>query len=278
MNKKWSWNTALLLIVCSFILVLTGCGSKAASTDSAKGDQAAPSGLAAIKQRGTLIVGVKYDTKLFGLKDPASGKVEGFDIDIAKAIAKHILGDENKIELKEVTSKTRIPLLQNGDIDMIVATMTISDERKKQVDFSDVYFEAGQSLLVKKGSPITGIASLTKETKVLAVKGSTSATNIREKAPDATVLEFENYQDAFNALKAGKGVALTTDNSILLGMQKQDPNYVLVGGNFTDEPYGIAVKKGQSDIVQAVNDTIKELKDSGDYNKRYEQWLGVKPE
>ncbi|KAF6605706.1 transporter substrate-binding domain-containing protein, partial [Paenibacillus sp. EKM208P] len=94
-----------------------------------------------------------------------------------------------KLELKEVTSKTRITLLQNGDIDAIIATMTISDERKKQVDFSDVYFNAGQSLLVKKGSPITGLESLTPKTKVLAVKGSTSAKNIREKAPEATILE-----------------------------------------------------------------------------------------
>lgn len=107
------------------------------------------------------MVGVKFDTKLFGLKDPATGNVEGFDIDMSKEIAKHILGDENALELKEVTSKTRIPMLNNGEIDMIVATMTITEERKKEVDFSDVYFQAGQSLLVKKGSPIKGIEDVT---------------------------------------------------------------------------------------------------------------------
>ncbi|MDQ0495899.1 MULTISPECIES: transporter substrate-binding domain-containing protein [Paenibacillus] len=275
MRKRFQWST-LVLVALSCLLVLAGCGGKQETATS--GTETAANGLEAIKQRGKLVVGVKYDTKLFGLKDPASGKVEGFDIDIAKAVAKHILGDETKLELKEVTSKTRITMLQNGDIDAIIATMTISDERKKQVDFSDVYFNAGQSLLVKKGSPITGLESLTPDTKVLAVKGSTSAKNIREKAPKATILEFENYQDAFNALKAGKGDALTTDNSILLGMQKQDPNYILVGGNFTEEPYGIAVKKGQPELLQAINDTIKELKSSGEYDKLHEQWLGVKPE
>lgn len=266
-----------MLVALSCLLVLAGCGGKEGAATSGN-EPAAANGLEAIKQRGKLVIGVKYDTKLFGLKDPASGKVEGFDIDIAKAVAKHIFGDETKLELKEVTSKTRITLLQNGDIDAIIATMTISDERKKQVDFSDVYFNAGQSLLVKKGSPITGLESLTPNTKVLAVKGSTSAKNIREKAPEATILEFENYQDAFNALKAGKGEALTTDNSILLGMQQQDPNYTLVGGNFTEEPYGIAVKKGQTELLQAINDTLKELKSNGEYNKLHEQWLGVKPE
>ncbi|MDR0269082.1 glutamate ABC transporter substrate-binding protein [Paenibacillus sp.] len=266
MKKRY---TSVLLILLAVCLAMVGCGGK----KEAKGGT-----LEAIKARGKLIAGVKFDTNLFGLKDPATGKVEGFDIDIAKALAKKILGDENKIELKEVTSKTRIPLLQNGDIDLIVATMTITEDRKKQVDFSDIYFKAGQSLLVKKGSPIKGLENLKKGTKVLTVKGSTSATNIRAKAPDATVLEFENYQDAFTALKAGQGDALTTDNSILLGMQKQDPNYELVGGNFTDEPYGIAIKKGDAEFVGVVNDLLKEMKASGEYDKLYEKWMGVKPE
>lgn len=266
MNKLKRSHLLLILMVVAVTVVLAGCSSKKDTT------------LEAIKDRGKVIVGVKYDTKLFGLKDPATGNVEGFDIDIAKALAKKVLGDETKVELKEVTSKTRIPLLQNGEIDLIIATMTVTEERKEQVDFSDVYFKAGQSLLVKKGSAIQGLESLTKGIKVLAVKGSTSATNIREKAPDAEVLEFENYQDAFTALKAGKGDVLTTDNAILLGMQKQDPDYVLVGGTFTDEPYGIAIRKGDTAFVSTVNELLKEMKDSGDYDKLYEQWMGVKPE
>lgn len=265
-HKKRTIRWAVAILSLLVALTASGCGDKATNT------------LDAIKKRGKVIAGVKYDTKLFGLQDPATGKVEGFDIDIAKALAKKVLGDETKVELKEVTSKTRIPLLQNGDIDLIIATMTINEERKQQVDFSDVYFEAGQSLLVKKGSPIQGLESLTKDSKVLAVKGSTSAKNIREKAPDATVLEFENYQDAFTALKAGQGDALTTDNAILLGMQQQDSNYVLVGGNFTDEPYGIAIRKGDTAFVDTVNELLKEMKENGEYDKLYEQWMGVKPQ
>ncbi|MFB9761326.1 glutamate ABC transporter substrate-binding protein [Ectobacillus funiculus] len=269
-------NFFLFTILSCLLIALVGCGS-AKETSTKETSNEAQNALEKIKKRDKLVVGVKYDTNLFGLKNPSTGEVEGFDIDIAKALAKKILGDESKVELKEVTSKTRIPMLKNGDIDMIIATMTITEERKQEVDFSDVYFKAGQALLVKKGSNIKGIDDIKKGTTVLAVKGSTSAVNIRQKAPEATVLEFENYSEAFQALKAGQGDALTTDNSILLGMQKQDPNYVIAGDIFTDEPYGIAVKKGEAELLQAVNDFLKEYNASGEYDKLYEKWLGEKP-
>ncbi|WP_373232412.1 transporter substrate-binding domain-containing protein [Cohnella sp.] len=269
------------LIMISVALALVGCGAANDSTNKAaespKADAVVSKAIEDIKTRGKFVVGVKYDTNLFGLKDPGTGEVNGFDIDIAKAIAKNILGDETKIELVEVTSKTRIPMLNNGDIDAIVATMTITEERKKEVDFTDVYFNAGQSLLVKKGSPIQSIADLKKGVKVLGVKGSTSVKNIAEKAPEATVLQFENYQDAFTALKAGQGDTLTTDNAILYGMTQQDPNYIMVGGNFTDEPYGIAVKKGETEFAKTINELLTSMKASGEYDKIYEKWLGEKP-
>lgn len=277
MKNVLKWPAFMLVLMLS--IVLSGCNTGSDSPGSGgDGDSSAKGTIEQIKERGKLIAGVKYDTKLFGLKDPSSGAVEGFDVDIAKALAKQILGDETKVELKEVTSKTRIPMLQNGDIDIIIATMTITDERKEQVDFSDVYFEAGQSLLVKNDSSITGLDSLGKGVKVLAVKGSTSAQNIRDKAPDAEVLEYDNYQDAFTALKAGKGDALTTDNIILIGMQQSDNNYKLVGGNFTSEPYGMAIRKGDSAFVEEVNTLLKNLKDSGEYDALHEKWLGSKPE
>lgn len=281
MKMTKSWKLLSVMMVAA-LFVLAGCGNNNAANNTATNGNAAAGettseAIAKIKERGKLLVGVKYDTKLFGLKDPGSGEVEGFDIDISKAIAKHILGDENAIELKEVTSKTRIPMLNNGEIDMVVATMTITEERKKEVDFSDVYFQAGQSLLVKKGSPITGIQDVTKDTKVLGSKGATSIKNIKEKVPGITVLEFDNYQDAFSALKAGQGDALTTDDSILYGMAAQDPGYEVVGEPFSDEPYGIAVQKGNTDVVQAVNDTLAELKTSGDYDAIYTKWIGKAP-
>ncbi|MDM5294531.1 transporter substrate-binding domain-containing protein [Peribacillus simplex] len=273
MLKKKKWLKLSLLSLLAVIL-LAGCGGGNVSdkAEKAGGKVQEIDVLAQVKEKDKIVFGVKNDTRLFGLKNPSTGEVEGFDIDIAKALAAEILGDENKVEFKEVTSKTRMALLNNGDIDAIVATMTITEDRKKEVDFTDVYFDAGQSLLVKKGSDIKGIDSL-KGKKVLAVKGSTSSINIREKAPDAQVLEFENYSEAFAALKSGQGDALTTDDSILYGMADEDPNYELVGGTFTDEPYGIAVKKGNADFVAELNKALKSLKDSGKYDEIHDKWI-----
>ncbi|MEF3305225.1 glutamate ABC transporter substrate-binding protein [Paenibacillus sp. GYB003] len=275
--SMWKKATGITLTAV-MALSLAACAGGAKSGDGAKqGSQPAASPVEQIKARGKLMVGVKYDLNLFGLKDPATGKVEGFDIDLSKAIAKKIFGDENKIELKEVTSKTRIPMLKNGEIDMIVATMTITEDRKKEIDFSDVYFMAGQSLLVKKDSKINGLADLPKGAKVVTAKGSTSAANIREKAPGAQVLEFENYAEAFTALKAGQGDALTTDNALLYGMAKQDPNYRVVSETFTEEPYGIGMRKNEDELVKLVNSVIQDMKANGEYDKLYEKWIGEKP-
>ncbi|MGG4033107.1 transporter substrate-binding domain-containing protein [Paenibacillus cisolokensis] len=282
-----------LLVLAALLVMLAaaGCGASnnpggdadAGGDGSANGGEgggqteAGANALEAIKERGKVVVGVKFDTKLFGLKDPGTGEVEGFDVDIAKAIAKKLTGDEANVELKEVTSKTRIPMLNNGEIDMIIATMTITEERKKEVDFSDVYFNAGQSLLVKKGSPIRSIADVTKDTQVLGVKGATSIKNIEDRVEGLRVKQYENYQEAFTALRAGQGEVLTTDNAILYGMAQQDSNYEVVGDIFTDEPYGIAIKKGETELVQAVNDILSELKSNGEYDAIYEKWIGEKP-
>ena len=134
-----------------------------------------------------IVWGVRYDTKLFGLMDIETREVIGFDIDIAEALTEEILGKSGKAEFVEVVPKTRIPLLKNGNVDSIIATMTITEERKEQVDFTETYFDAGQSLLVKKGSEINGVEDLNGKI-VLAVKGSTSAISIREHAPEAAVL------------------------------------------------------------------------------------------
>ncbi|WP_274654544.1 transporter substrate-binding domain-containing protein [Paenibacillus humicola] len=272
------------LVGLALMLVTAACGGGSGKTtgsgEPAGGESEAVSDASVvdtIKERGKLIAGVKFDTKLFGLKDTGSGQVEGFDIDIAKAIAKKLLGDETKLELKEVTSKTRIPMLNNGEIDLIVATMTVTEERKKEVDFSDVYFKAGQSLLVKKSSPIRSLDDVTKDTQVLGVKGSTSIKNIEDRVEGLRVKQYENYQEAFTALRAGQGEVLTTDNAILYGMAQQDPNFEVVGGTFTDEPYGIAVKKGEAGLVQQINEVLNELKSSGEYDKIYEKWIGEKP-
>ncbi len=252
------------LVLMAAITGLAGCKSESvADLDILETSQAS----------NQIVWGVKNDTRLFGLMDIPSREVKGFDIDIAKEITEKLLGRDGHPVFVEVTSKTRIPLLKNGNIDAIIATMTISEERKKQVDFSDVYFDAGQSLLVKKGSPIKSVADLDSSTTVLVVKGSTSAVNIREASPEARILELENYAEAFTALQAGQGDAMTTDNAILLGMASENPDYELVGGTFTEEPYGIAINKGQENFLNAVNQALQEMHADGTYDEIYSKWF-----
>lgn len=257
-------TTLSVLVMGLLLFTLTACKNSSVSNEDI---------LERTEKSPEIIWGVKYDTRLFGMMNVSTGEVEGFDIDIAKEITKQMLGEDAKATFVEVTSKTRIPLLKNGNIDAIIATMTITEERKEQVDFSDVYFDAGQSLLVKKGSKITGVADLNSNTTVLAVKGSTSAINIREHAPDAKILELENYAEAFTALQSGQGDAMTTDNAILLGMADENPNYTLVGGNFTNEPYGIAINKEQEAFLTAVNQALEEMHKNGTYDKVYNKWF-----
>jgi putative glutamine transport system substrate-binding protein len=251
----------IFLSLC-YLLTTTFCWAE--STNSA---------LVLAKTRDKLIIGVKYDTNLFGLKDPKDGQVKGFDVDLARAITQQILGSPKKLEFKPVTANTRIPSLQNSEVDMVIATMTITEERKKLVDFSDIYFEVGQSLLVAKDSSITGLADL-KGKSVIVMKNSTSAKNIRQLAPEAQVLEYDNYTEAFKALQAKVGEVLSTDNSILLGMQRENPNFKLVGGVFTYEPYGIAVRKGDHLMLAALNQALKNLRTSGKYQEIYQLWFG----
>lgn len=258
MKRLIKWAALFLLM-----LPLAACGKSVAEQDIAE----------TAKENNRITWGVKYDTRLFGMMDIETHHVKGFDIDIAEAITEKILGRDGDAVFVEVTSKTRIPLLKNGNIDAIIATMTITEERLKQVNFSDVYFDAGQSLLVKKGSSITGVDSLTEKDTVLAVKGSTSAVNIREHAPKAKVLELENYAEAFTALQSGQGDAMTTDNAILLGMASENKDYELVGGTFTEEPYGIAINKGQDNFLKEVNQALKEMHADGTYDRIYDKWF-----
>jgi putative glutamine transport system substrate-binding protein len=187
-----------------------------------------------------------------------------------------MLGDENKLELKEVNSKTRIKLLKAGDVDLICATMSITDDRKKQIDFSRVYFMAGQSLLVPNNSPIKDVKDTAGKT-VATAKGATSGKNLQALVPNAKIELFENYADAFSALRAGRVDALTTDDSILMGMQQQDPRFKIVGGQFTQEPYGIGVDKSHKDLLNYVNQFLDDIMKDGTYARLYKKWFKKDP-
>lgn len=260
--KRFVSFLGLLMLV----FVLSACGEAAANVDIAERIDHA--------ETPVLTWGVKADTNLFGYYNIAEGEIEGFDVDIASALTDEMTNGEGEAEFVEVTSKTRIPLLKNGKIDGILATMTITEEREKEVDFSDVYFNGGQSLLVHEDSEINGIDDLTEEHTVLAIKGSSSTQNMRELAPQVDVLDLENYSEGFVALQSGQGDALTTDNAILLGMIDTNPDYRLAGSNFTEEPYGIAINKGQEAFNERLDEALDTIQGNGVYDEIYAKWFG----
>ena len=232
------------------------------------------SALLQARERDKLIIGVKTDVPLFGFEKPESDEIDGFDVDIAKKLAKYLLGDEEKLELKSVTSSSRLPLLQTAKIDLLVATTTITDERKKLVDFSESYFDLGQSILVPKNSKIRDLRDLAFQ-NVIVVKGAVALSILPKKMPSAKLIQYETYEAAIEALRAGKGVALVTSSAILLGLQKNNPDLHLVGGLFTFESFGIAVQKGDSVMQQAVNEVLRKIRASGEYNAIYQKWFGA---
>lgn len=231
-----------------------------------------------VKQSNKIVWGVKADTRLFGLMSIKTGKIEGFEIDLANALTKEILGKNGQAEFVQTTTKTKIPLLKNGNVDAVLAAMTITPEREKQVAFTKPYFNAGQSLLVKDSSKVKSIKDLNRSNAViLAVKGTTAVANVKKFAPKAKTLEYDDYGQAFTALKAGQGEALTTDSGILAGLATESKGYKLVGGNFTSDPYGIAVNKNQKEFVKALNKALTHLRKDGTYNKIVKKWFGNIP-
>ena len=232
--------------------------------------------LDAIKARGKLIVGTKFDQPLFGLKNPTSNKVEGFDTEMGRLLAKRIFGDENKVDYVETVSKNREAFLTNGNVDVVIATYTINDARKMLVGFAGPYYVAGQDIMVKKdNTTIKGVTDLNGK-KVSSVQGSTSEKNVKAQAPQATVLLFDTYTAAAEALKDGRVDAESTDNVILVGLVSKSPDdFKLVGNTFTKEPYGIGVKKEDTVFRGFVNDMLDESYKNGDWKKAYAKTAGT---
>ena len=259
--RKFLFLPLLMLLA----LTLSACGNKSSQNVYRK-----------VKADKQIVWGVRADTRLFGLTNVKTGKIEGFEIDLARALTKQMLGKNAKADFVTTTANTRIPLLKNGNIDAVLATMTITPERAKQVTFSKPYFPAGSSLLVPNDSKIKSVKDLNNKT-VLAVKGTTAVDDVHKSAPKARVLQFDDYGQAMSALKANQGVALTTDNGLLAGIAQENPGYKLVGGVYSDAPYGIAVNKGQKDMADHIDKAPDELEANGTYNRLIRKWFAGIP-
>ncbi|HEX7537016.1 MAG TPA: glutamate ABC transporter substrate-binding protein [Dermatophilaceae bacterium] len=235
---------------------------------------AMPSGsyMATIQKRGRLIAGVSADTLLLGARNPLNGQIEGFDIDMLKAVSKAIFNDPNKIEYKVITTAQRIPALKDGSVDIVARAMTMNCARWKDIDFSTEYYQAGQKVLVAKGSPVKNMAGL-KGKKVCAPNGSTSMDKLRT-FTGLVPVGSDTHTGCLVLFQQGKVDAITGDDTILAGLAAQDPYaFVVKAPAFTVEPYGLGVSKDHPDFVRFVNGVLAQMRTDGQWKKAYDVWL-----
>ena len=304
-REAWGvWPRALLLVLAAFVLVLgaavadaapgqpsairaastarAACAATAANAAACNPHASSlrPSGppqvtagsfMAKIRARGYLIAGVDQSTYHFGFLNPLSGNIEGFDIDMIRAVATAIFGNpDNKVVYKAISDAQRIPDITSGAVDIVAHTMTITCARLQAVDFSSVYFDAAQRVLVLKNSTAQSLAGL-KGQKVCATTGSDSLAVIH--AHGAVPVAVPYWTDCLVLLQQGDVAAISTDDSILDGLAAQDPWTKLIGPRLTDEPYGLAISKQHPEFVRFVNAVLQQLRTNGQWAASYQHWI-----
>jgi len=237
----------------------------------APGAMPAGSTMAKIAERGRLIVGVSGDSLLLGARNPISGQLEGFDIDTARLVSQAIFGDPNKIELRVITAAERIPLLQDGSVDLVARNMTITCARWDQIAFSAEYYRSGQKLLVPLGSTATSLADLAGQ-RVCAPTGSTSLDKLKD-FPDVIPVGASTHTGCLVKFQQGEVDAITGDDTVLAGLAAQDPYAQVVGPAFTAEPYGLGINSANVDLVRFVNGVLAQAEADGRWTQSYDRWL-----
>ncbi|TDC07058.1 glutamate ABC transporter substrate-binding protein [Nonomuraea longispora] len=264
-------RTGALLSVAALAAGLTACGGD---------EQSYATVLEKVQGANTIVVGTKWDQPSLGLKMGA--EPEGFDVDVAKALVKELAGGkEVEIEWKESASSNREPFLQNGTVDMIVATYSITEERKGKVTFGGPYVVAHQDVMVRKDDTSINSPQDLKSKKICKAAGSNSYKRITDPPPDgeldidATTVDAANYSECVQKLSGSNLDAVTTDDLILAGFAKQaGGNFKVLGQGFTDEKYGVGLKKGDTKTCEAVNTAVKKLWDNGTMKQLLDKWFG----
>ncbi|MGY1895461.1 glutamate ABC transporter substrate-binding protein [Nocardia gipuzkoensis] len=224
---------------------------------------------------GKLTVGIKFDQPGLGLRNK-DGSYSGFDVEVAKYVAGKLGVQPDQITFKEAPSPQRETLIENGQVDYVVATYSINDKRKEKIDFAGPYYVAGQSLLVRAdNTDINGPDNL-KGKKVCSVKGSTPAQNIEKNFPDTQLQTNDTYSLCLEGLRAGSWDAVTTDDIILAGYAAQGSGaFKVVGKPFTTENYGIGSKKGDKELRDKINDAIEAMIADGSWKKAFDSTVGA---
>lgn len=225
-----------------------------------------------IRARGRLVVGLDTGSNLMSFRDPATGRITGFDVDIAREVARDLLGDPDLIDYRILNSADREQALQNSTVDIVAKTMSITCARRERVDFSTTYFLARQRVLVVKGSDIRNATDLAGR-RVCIVRGTTSLPRMQQVQPSASILTVPAWADCLVVLQQGQVDAVSTDDTILAGLASQDPYLELVGDAMGTEPYGIGITRGNDDLVRFVNGTLERIRRDGTWAELYDRWL-----
>lgn len=225
--------------------------------------------------KGYITVGVSADTYLFGARDPFTGGIEGFDIDIARAVAKAIFGDPSKVQFRVITANDRIPLLKDRSVDMVARNMSMTCGRWNDIAFSAEYYRSGQKVLVGKNLPDAeklGLDDL-KGKRVCAPSGTTSLARLQQVA-GPTVVTAGTHTGCLVLFQQGKADAITGDDTVLAGLAAQDPNTVVTKAKaITTEPYGLGLNKADVYLARYVNRVIADLEADGEWKRIYDRWL-----
>lgn len=276
MQRRTShWRLIAIAIAMLAALVVAACGSDdggdSEETPEVEVEQyPANTTMGKIQEAGEITIGVKYDVPPFGFNNPESGEVEGFDVDLGKYIAAR-LGVEPVF--REATSDNRIPLLVDGTIDLILSTMTITEERDLEIDFSEPYYVANGDILVPEGSDIQSLEDLNGQ-RVCTAVGSTYQETIKQEAPDADLTLIDRYSECLELIQTDAVDAVSTDNVILTGMVIQDPSLEILNEDYTKEPYGAGVQEGDEEFQQFVDESVAQFIEDGSWQENYDQWVG----
>jgi len=221
-----------------------------------------------------LVIGVDQNSELLSAYDPKTRKIEGFDVDVAREVARAIFGSPDAIETRAIVTGQRIPVLQDGEVDLVADAFTVTCERQQQVDFSRVYYRAHQRLLVRDDTNVRTLADL-RGHKVCATASGTAVQTLHANGLVPVLVPART--DCLVALETGEVDAIVADNTILEGFKKQDPSTTLLTTDYTDEPYALGMAPGNDEFVRFVNAVLMKLAQSGCLAQITAKWLGARP-
>jgi polar amino acid transport system substrate-binding protein len=267
---KFKKFIAVLMVTAVVVGGLAGCSS---SSSEKKDSTASTTGtIEAIKERGTIRIGVFSDKAPFGYVD-SKGENQGFDVYIAKRFAKDLLGDESKVEFVLVDAASRVAYLESNKVDIIMANFTVTEDRKQKVDFANPYMKVSLGIVSPDSALITSVDQL-KGKKAIVAKGTTAETFLTEKYPDIELVKYEQYSEIFQALKDGRGDAIVNDNTEVIAWAKENPGFTVgvatLGGEDTIAP---AVAKGNTELLTWINEELTTLGKENFIHKAYDATL-----